>query len=130
MTTYRYDYQIGTTLGGLANLQALTVPVRYPKSRPELAAETKTMGDYSERLIGAPTTVWHFSSISKAERDQLRVFCPNGSSFVFIKTMSLDNANLFRVYTATMVWPALTEELDAHYRVNFDISFRGLVVQI
>ena len=120
-------YAIGTT-SSPTNLQSLATPVTYPRSRPQAYAETKTLGDLTERGIGAPTTVWHWDVIPQAERDMLRTFCPGASANVYITTLSLDNDGLFRTYSAVMVWPSLTEVYDARYRTGFDIQFRRLVI--
>lgn len=122
------NYAIGTTYGGLTNLANLTTPVNYPKSHPLPYAETKTLGDYTERGIGAPNTVWHWAVLTQAMRDQLRTFCPGASASVYITTRSLENDGLFRTYTAIMVWPSQSEEYDAKHRTGFDIIFRGMVV--
>lgn len=129
MTDYTHDYQIGATLVGMANLQALTQPVTYPKSIPMLYVEMLTLGDNTERGIGAPNVIWHWDKITDAERDQLRTFCTGASATVYIKSRSLDNTDAYVVYQAVMVWPSLKEERDATRRLNFDIEFRELIAQ-
>jgi len=127
--TYPLDIQIGATLGGIANLAALTKPVPYPRTTPAFYGETQTLGDNTERGLGAATVIWHWDVLQQTARDQLRTFCTGASATVYIKFPWLDSADAAVTYQAVMVWPSLKEERDAHRRLSFDLEFRELVAQ-
>lgn len=127
MTAYPHDYAIGTTSGGLTNLQALATPVTYPRSRPAPYTDVITLGDNTERGIGAPVVTWHWDKITQAERDMLRTFCPGASASIFITTRTLESGDVYDNYSAVMIWPSMKEERDATRRLDFDIEFRELV---
>jgi hypothetical protein len=125
---------IGTIAAGLANitnLAALSIPVKYPKSSPMFYAQTIVLADNTERGIGLPVTVWHWTVITQDQRDMLRTFCPSpaASTSVYIRTRALDISSAFKSYLAVMVWPSLSEIYDAHHRTDFTLEFRQMVLQ-
>ena len=129
---YPYDYMIGSVAAGLenmTNLAALATSVRYPKSSPMFYAQTITLADNTERGIGLPVTVWHWTSLPQEMRDMLRSFCTGASANVYIRTRALDISSSFKSYLAVMVWPSQTEIYDAHFRTDFTIEFRQMILQ-
>jgi hypothetical protein len=128
---YRYDYEIGLTAGSMVNLADLGAApgVSYPKSSPMFFAQTTTLADNTERGIGLPVTVWHWTVLPQEMRDQLRAFCPGASATVYIRTRALDANSTFHIYQAVMVWPSQSEIYDARYRTDFTIEFRQMVFQ-
>lgn len=126
--TYTHEFEIGTDISFMTNLQGLTTPVRYPKTAYHQFAGVIDLDDNTQRGIGLPTVTWHWTTLTQPERDQLRYFCPGASNAIFIKTRTNDNSAEFLYYGAVMVWPSLTEEYDAATRQGFDIVFRMLLV--
>lgn len=122
-----YNFSIGTTLGGITNIESLTTPVTPPKSTWKPYAEQKDLSSLGTRGLGAPVATWTWTILSRAERDQLRQFCTGSSAAVFIRTRTNESGDAFKYYSATMIWPTQKEELDIRRRVNFEIEFRALV---
>jgi len=129
--TFTHDFEIGVNtgvIGIMTNLQALTTPVRYPKTAYHQFAGVIDLDDNTQRGVGLPTVTWHWTTISQEERDQLRFYCPGASENVFIRTRTNDNSAEFLYYSAVMVWPSIAEEYDAKTRQGFDIIFRMLII--
>lgn len=122
-----YNFSIGTTLVGITNIESLTTPVTPPKSTFKPYADQRDLSSLKTRGLGAPVAKWTWTILARAERDQLRTFCTGSSAAVFIRTRTNDSSDSFKYFSAVMVWPTQSEELDARRRVNFEIEFRGLV---
>jgi hypothetical protein len=132
-----YDYQIGLTSGSMAKLENLTltsgsvvtsVPVDYPKSTMKPYADSIPLVSGLVRGIGYPTATWIWSVIPQNQRDALRQFCPGQSANVYIRTKTMDNADVYANYSAVMIWPTLEEERDASRRMNLKITFKTMVL--
>jgi hypothetical protein len=126
---FTHDFEIGTAMNAMVNLQALTVPVRYPKTAYHPYAGVVDLDDNSQRGVGLPSVTWHWNTISQDERDQLRTYCTGDSASVYIRTRTNDNSGEFLYYQALMIWPSLEEEYDAVHRREFSIVFRMLTFQ-
>ena len=123
---YLSDYQIGTTYGGLANLEALTTPVIPPRSTFVPYSASIELGDGTVRGGGWAVATWTWDFLTRAQRDQLRTFCTGKSAAVYIKTRKTDTVDAYQVYTAVMVWPE-NEERSHGYRLDFTLEFRKCV---
>jgi len=122
------DFKIGTTLGGITNLESLSPAVRPPRSTFKPAAEQRKLASGLVRGLGWPVATWTWDVISRAERDKLRTFCTTTSATVYIRTKQMDS-DTYANYKAVMVWPTDSEERAADSRVNFTITFQALEVQ-
>jgi len=127
-----YSYEIGTTQAGMVNLESLTVHVRPPRFVFEPYSKPLQLGSGSVRGAGWPKTEWRWDTISAAERDQLRVFCPGASAVVYIKTRVNSNngavVDQYKTFRAVMVWPTPEGERDFRgLRKDFMIEFQAMV---
>lgn len=131
--TYRYVFMIGTTMSGgsypIINLEALPVPVIPPGSTFSPYANTVDLADGSKRGVGAPVATWHWGFLRQVQRDQLRTFCLDVTSQVYIRTYTKDNQSAPKYYRAKMHWPVVAEETFATRRLDFKIEFTQLVLQ-
>jgi hypothetical protein len=119
---------IGSTPETMTNIEALTVPVRPPKSTFRPFSDTKTLGSGLVRGVGFPVATWTWAVIDRAERDALRAFCSGQSAAVYIKTKTMESSDTYKTFSAIMVWNTQAEERDTgHKRVNLSITFQALV---
>lgn len=128
------SYEIGTSLGGMVNIESLTTPVRPPKYNYQPYSKPIPLGSGGVRGGGWPLAEWHWDMISAAERDQLRAFCPTASAVVYIKTRVNSNStspaavDQYKIFKAVMVWPNPEGEREAGgRRRDFTIKFQALV---
>ena len=126
MTDYTHPFEIGPDISHMTNY--FDLGVSYPKTAYHPAAGTVDLDDYTQRLTGLPSVVQAWTVLPQVARDALRTYCPNGTAPVVIRTRTNDNSAEFLYYAATMVWPSLSEEYDAKFRTQFNITFRGMVV--
>jgi hypothetical protein len=131
----RYDFEIGTSLEAMTNLESLGVPIIPPKSFFTPVTEVVTLGDGSTRGVGTPTASWHWGFIKQDQRDMLRTFCPEPdvSATVYIRTYTREMdgyaSDAPQYFQAVMHWPVLEEEVDAGRRLDFKIDFTQLILQ-
>ena len=118
------SYKIGATSGGMVTLTSLGIP--NPKGEFFKFSDIRLLGDGGARGVGAPRAVWRWGYLTRAQRDTLRTYCIGASSTAYIETRTLDTADVFDQYSATMIWPA-EEERSAGRRLGFEIEFRNLV---
>ena len=127
-----YSYEIGVTQAGMVNLESLTVPVRPPRFSFAPYSKPIPLGDGSVRGAGWPKAEWRWDTITAAERDQLRVYCPGASAVVYIKTRVNANngaqVDQYKTFKAVMVWPNPEGERDFKgIRKDLAIAFQALV---
>lgn len=127
--THKYEYQIGTTLENLTNIEELPTPLPDMKSTYKAYAETVTLGNGEIFGRGFASAEWRWNLLTRLQRDQLRVFCPGASAAVYIKTRVNDNADEYKIFKAIMQFP-IEEEKDASVRLDVTITFTHLVEQI
>lgn len=120
------DFEIGTTLIGMTNIEDLTTPLELPKSEYFPYARTVNKGNGGKRGVGFPMASWTFAIMTLEQRDQLKTFCTDASGVVFIKTKLNDDS--YAVFEAVMIWPENEDRWYAHKR-NYQIVFRNLVPQ-
>lgn len=124
-----FDYRIGTTLGGMTNIEDLPTPIPNMQSFYKPFQQTLTLGDGTTRGVGFPEAVWQWNFLTREQRDQLRQFCPSSSAIVFIRTRISDNGDEYKTFQAVMHWPN-DEERFARKRTDFKIRFTHLIEQI
>lgn len=123
------EFEIGSTVEGMALLTALTTPVTVtPIASYEPYADYRTLASGKRMGLGAPVATWTFPTLERAQRDQLRTFCSGASATVYIRTATNDSADSYADFEAVMHWPD-TEERPAGLRHNFVIRFTHLVEQ-
>ncbi len=120
------QFMIGTTQGGMVNLEELNTPITPPKSTFMPVAVTRKTGNGSKRGFGFPVAYWSFPLMSLDERNQLKIFCTGASASVYIRTKKDDDS--YVDYQATMNWPD-DDTSDRWYgeRKNILIEFVNLV---
>jgi len=120
------------TLVNLVNVEDLTVPVFSPKGTFVPFSQYLTLGNGLVRGLGWATARWLWGFLSNTQRDQLRLFCDDGSgnplasNSVYIRTRNNEQTDAFAYYKANMVWPQ-EEEKQAAKRLTFAIDFQNLV---
>lgn len=102
------SFEIGTTLEGMTNVEALAMPLPAPKSSYQDYSTLVSLGSGGSIGQGFPTATWTFGTLTSAERDQLKQFCVGASAAVYIKT-KLNNLDTevdeYAVFSAIMNWP-------------------------
>jgi hypothetical protein len=126
--TYRSEFEIGLTQGGLTNLDVLSTPVVPPKWFYSSFADTRSLGNGMTRGVGAPVATWRWGFIKKTQRDKLRTFCPGVSASVVIRTYTTESLDSAKEFSCIMFWPIDAEEINAGRRLDFTIEFRNLVL--
>jgi hypothetical protein len=120
------NFEIGTTLAGMTNIEALTVPLPVPLAPPPRFARRVRAASGRVYGQGFVSCEWVFSPLSAAQRAQLKTLCAGESANVFIKTLAADDT--YRVYQAVMVWPESEDREPAvRDRIDFAVSFTHLV---
>jgi hypothetical protein len=123
-----YDFEIGSTLVGLENVEILDVPLPPPTWSYKPYQQVVVLGSQGARGIGYPSATWSWASLTDEQRDQLRELCAGASSTVFIRTRTNENTNEYKEFRAVMNWP--TEEVsDSYSKTDFSVLFTGLVEQ-
>lgn len=119
------EFEIGSTLVGMTNIEALATPLELPKSEYYPYARTVNLGDGGRRGVGYPMAAWTFPLLTVEQRDQLKSFCPDASATVYIRTKLNDDT--YADFSAVMIW---TDTEDRWYGVkrNYQILFRNLVL--
>ena len=125
---YTHDFEIGFDISSMTNYFDLATRVPYPKTAYHPGAGTIDLDDLTQRLVGLPSIVQAWNTISQPARDMLRTYCPGASAPVVIRTRTNDNSAEFLYYTCTMVWPSLQEEYDSRTRQGFNITFRNCIL--
>lgn len=122
------EFEIGTTLGGMTNIESLTIPLPLPKSSYLPYARTPNKGNGGTRGVGSPIAAWSFAVLSVLEYNQLKTFCPGASADIFIRTKLDDDT--YQDFEAKIIWP--NEPQDRWYgeRRNFTVTFRNLIVAV
>jgi hypothetical protein len=121
-----YDFEIGTSVGTLTNIEELDTPLPGPFSTYKRYQTLVDLGDLSARGFGRPTATWHWDFLTHAQRDQLKVYCADASAAIYIKTKKRHATEAYQVFSCKMIWP---EEEDVQFEVvrDFTVVFRDLV---
>ena len=120
------EFEIGTTEGGMANLETIIEPEHAPKSTYLPYARVYNKGSGGTRGVGSPVATWTFGYLSAGEYNVLKAYCPGASADVFIRTKLDDDT--YADFQAKMIWP--NEGPDRWYgeRRNLTIIFRNLIL--
>jgi hypothetical protein len=121
-----YEYKIGTTYGGMTNVESLTTSVFAPKHDRIVYSSPVTTGDGQVHGLGWLVTKWHWDFMTQAQYTQLKQFCTGLSASVYINTKN--NSDTYTSYTAIMIWPVNEPEIINGKLLDVTIEFRGLVV--
>lgn len=123
---YRYEYKIGTTFGGMTNLEGLNTPVPPPFATFRPYQSVINLGDGTTRGLGFPSVTWAWAFLSNAQRDVLRAFCTGSSASVYIHTKKNDSNDAYDDYLGVMLWPE-EEQSENHHKMDFTLTFVSLV---
>ena len=126
------EYKIGAVSGSMMLLSALvvsgsTVAVSPPKSTYMPYSSEQQLVSGLVRGVGYPVATWIWGVVTREERDALRSFCPGKSANVYIRTKTMDSADLYADFSAVMVWDTENEQRDTQRRLEFRITFQTLV---
>lgn len=120
-----YEYAIGFGIPP-TNLSDLSVPIKHPRSQYQRYPVRVDLGDNSARGFGNPTTEWRWGFLSMEERDQLKLYCPEASSEVYIRTRRRDTGESWATFRCKMIWPEV-EEFKTGRVLDFAVIFRDMV---
>lgn len=120
------EFEIGTTFGGMTNVESLTTPLPAPKSNYLPYARVHNRGDGGTRGVGFPIATWTFPILSAEQYNQLKSFCSGSSADVYIRTKLDDDT--YADFQAKMLWPNEPQDRWFGERKNFVITFRNLVL--
>lgn len=118
------NFEIGPAGGLMTNIESLGTPLEIPRSEYYPYARTVNLGNGGKRGVGFPMAAWTFPILTVEQRDQLKVFCPDASGEIYIRTKKNDDT--YANFSAMMIWPENEERWYAHKR-NYQILFRNLV---
>ena len=118
----RYQYALASLTQGLQYLFNLGIPA--PKQAYQKYAKTYILGDGTTRGAGLPKVEWYWGFIEKEARDALKVFCPNGSAEVYVRT--LNDELEWHTYRAVMIWPVGPPDIANDASLKFALTFRIL----
>ena len=117
-------FGIGLTAETITNVEEMAVFVPPPKALPPKWPTEISLPSGQVRRMGFPTQIWHFGYLDRAQRDQLRDFCPGKSAEVYITTEIFDDVTstpTFADYRAVMVWGE--EDPDSSVIKDFSLTF-------
>lgn len=122
------DFKIGTTLGGMTNIESLATPLPAPKAPYKLYMRSLMSSSGLTVGRGFPVCQWIFPLLTAAQRTQLRTFCTGASASVYIRTMT-NEADAYANYLAVMHWPdeERRDPSKRHDRLEFVVLFTHLV---
>lgn len=126
------QFEIGTTLEGMTNVEQLTEALPAPRSTYQDYSALVQLGSGGMIGQGFPAATWVFGTLTTAQRDQLKTFCPGASATVYIKTKlgsEASGADEFAVFTAIMTWPFPEPGRTYSMRNNYVIEFTFLEAQ-
>jgi hypothetical protein len=122
------DFEIGSSLIGMTNLESLTTALPVPRSWFYPFSEYVMTGNGKKRGIGLPRARWVFPVLTTEQRDQLREFCEDPSTDVFIRTATNEDDDAYATFSGVMHWVEEEERL-AGFRFEVEILFTELVEQ-
>ena len=120
------EFEIGTTEGGMTNLEALSTPVPLPEFDFLPFARVVNKGNGGTRGVGSPVATWTFQLLTIDEYNQLRTFCPGASADVYIRTKVDDDT--YENFQAKMILPNDGMKRWFGNRKNYTVTFRNLLV--
>ncbi len=120
------EFEIGTTEGGMVNLDTIIEDDHMPKSNYLPYARVHNKGNGGTRGVGSPVATWTFPILSVEEYNVLKAYCPGSSSDVFIRTKLDDDS--YADFQAKMIWPNEPQNRWYGERRDFVIIFRNLIL--
>jgi len=126
------DFEIGTTLEEMTNVEQLAEPLPAPRSTYQDYSALVQLGSGASIGQGFPTATWTFGTLTTAQRDQLKSFCTGASATVYIQTkLSSEDggADEYAVFSAIMSWPFPEPGRAYSMRNNYVIEFTFLELQ-
>jgi len=120
------EFEIGTTEGGMTNIEDLTTPLPAPKSNYLPYARVVNKGNGGTRGVGSPVAQWIFGVLTLEQYNQLKTFCPDSSADVYIRT-KLDS-DTYADFQAKLIWPNEPQDRWYAHRKSFTIIFRNLIL--
>ncbi len=118
----------------LVNLESLTVSVFPPNGRPYIEfSKLLQLGDGTVRGAGWAKMQWAWGYLLDTQRDQLRLFCDDGSgnpvasNEVYIRTRTNETQGEYKRYSCVLVWPTGREQFSADKAINFSLAFQRLI---
>ena len=118
-------FMIGTSQANMINIESLWMPIIAPKPTFTKYQKSIALASGLVRGVGLPSATWHWDYMTSDERAQLRIYCSEKSSTVYIQTPTNENSE-FEIYTAVMVWPE-GEDPTIDIFLDFTIEFMNLV---
>lgn len=136
-TSLTVTIAFGVTVSGqtitrvrLTNVESITVSsgpsIRAPNGNFQPYSQPLKLGNGLVRGGGWPTDVWRWGYMTQQQRDALRAYSTGASNSVYIKTRTVDSADSYAVFSASMIWP-IKEERVATRRDTFELQFQKLV---
>ena len=127
----RQYFSIGTSHGGLTNVESLTSvqPNMAPAVEYRAYQETEILANLSRRGVGFAAFIWTWGYIYSDMFDALRVLISGASASLYFRTRKENQdevtAGNYLYYTGTAVWP----DLDSYqYKAGIYQPFQILLV--
>jgi len=124
-------YKIGTTSGNMVTLASLGVV--DPRGIYQSYSKAIEVPSGYIRGHGLPKAIWHWDYCHYNWRNTLRTYCTGASVLVYIETITTEKVSnvvdAYKQFSAIMRWPEI-EEIDMHYRMDFEIEFINLVAVV
>lgn len=118
------DFKIGTSEGGMTNIESLGTPLPLPEFDYVPFARTVNLGTGGTRGVGSARATWNFQMLTLAEYTQLRSFCSGASTQIYIRTR-IDN-DTYANFRAEMVLPDNGMGRWYGNRKNYLVTFRNM----
>lgn len=121
----RFLFKMGTSTSGMLYTESLPVPFTVGFFTYKPYQDVVDVGDLSTRGVGHAEATWRQGFMTRAQRDQARIFCPGASATVYIDTRVNDDAN-YHTFKTKMHWP---EEEDPQAGRFLDVLFRFSIIE-
>lgn len=118
------SFEIGTTYGGMANVESLATPLYPPLSTWDDGPFPIELASGGVRSGGWTFVTWHWDFLTQDQWTQLQTFCSGRSADVYIKTKKDDET--YQVYTAIMVRPSGPKRRSSKV-LDITVEFRNCV---
>ena len=98
------DFEIGTTIGTLVNVEDLVPALCPPRATPPGLSQRIERADGNAKGVGWVACHWSWDYLEQDEYNKLRTYCPDTSAKVVIQTKQEDGT--YDTFDATLVWPS------------------------
>lgn len=120
------EFEIGNSYP-TTNVELLTVPLPAPRATLPLATKPIELASGGVRGAGWVSCSWIWDVLTQAQYNQLRTFCANKSSDVYLRTRKDDGT--YQYYTAKMVWPENPNRRHNHL-LGLTFEFRDMEMYV